>query len=85
MAGGGGGCVAPIACSDGWQGDIKRGSREVAYAQSIIPYKACMQVVEGGADSKICLEAATNNEVWLTPSRGAGRVLWSITPCSTRN
>ena len=25
------------------------------------------------------------NEVWLTPSREAGRVLESISPCSTRN
>ena len=39
----------------------------------------------GGAENKICLEASNHNEVWLTPSRGAGRVLGSISPCSTRN
>ena len=45
MAGGGGGCVLPIACSDGWQGDRKRGNSEVAYVQPVTPYKACMQVM----------------------------------------
>ena len=80
--------MAPMACSDGWQGDIKRGNREGAYAQPATPYKTCMQVVGGeggGAKDKICLEASNHNEVWLTPSRGAGRVLGSISPCSTRN
>ena len=51
MAGGGGGCVAPIACSDGWQGGRERESRGGAYAKPATSYKACIQVVGGGADN----------------------------------